>query len=69
MARLKRDRDTETAWLGIEAIPGGLATINDTIQAGAEAIARKRSSSLLQNRPANLIVMAGRWMKKAAWFS
>ena len=52
---MKRDLGTESAWLGVEAIPGGLAEINGTIQANAEAISRKRQSSLQQCRPAGLI--------------
>ena len=51
---MKRDLGTEPAWLGVEAIPGGLAEINGTIQADAEAVSRKWQSSLQQYRPAGL---------------
>ena len=55
--------------MGGEALPGGLAEINGTIQADAEAASRKRQFLLQDRRNSGLIAIAGRWMKKAAWFS
>lgn len=66
---MKRNLNTESAWLGGEALPGGLAEINGTIQADAEAASRKRQFLLQDRRNSGLIAIAGRWMKKAAWFS
>ncbi|MGH9578404.1 MAG: hypothetical protein ACRD3R_13270 [Terriglobales bacterium] len=66
---MKQDLGIESAWLGGEALPGGLAEINSTIQANAEAASRKRQFLLQERRSAGLIAIAGRWMKKATWFS
>lgn len=63
---MKPDHNVERDWLGIEAIPGGLMEIIDTIEGRADATARKRPLSYQQHRPAGLIAFVGRWMKRAS---
>ncbi len=63
----KHGKGIESAWLGMEAIPGGLAQIRDAIEASARTLPptrrfRHRSGS-------GLIAIAGRWIRKAARIS
>jgi hypothetical protein len=62
-SRFRRGVDSEPAWLGAEALPGGLARIRDDLQDIADAAVGK--SRARRNFPAGLLDIAARWMKKA----
>ena len=55
----------ESSWLGAEALPAGLTEINETIEAWAAASTRQRHLLLPVSRPAGLISVAARWVRKA----
>ncbi len=55
----------ESSWLGAEALPAGLAEINDTIEAWAASSSRKQRPPLPTTRPAGLISIAARWVSEA----
>ena len=55
----------ESSWLGAEALPAGLAEINDTIEAWAAEGSRKQHLPIPGSRPAGLMSIAARWMREA----
>jgi len=64
-SRFGRGGDSEPAWLGAEALPGGLATIRDDIQRNVELAGGRKRLSDQRSFPAGLLDIAARWMKNA----
>ncbi|MFN0161547.1 MAG: hypothetical protein ACKVQQ_09975 [Burkholderiales bacterium] len=55
----------EYAWLGAEALPAGLAQINETIEAWGAAGHREKRLLRPVSRQEGLISIAVRWMREA----
>jgi len=64
-SRFGRGGDSESAWLGAEALPGGLAKIIDDIQRNADLAGGKKRILDQRNFPARLFDIAARLMKNA----
>jgi len=64
-SKFGRRGESEPAWLGAEALPGGLAAIRDDIQRNADLMDGRERTSNRRNFPAGLLDLAARWMKNA----